>query len=98
MTVLASELPQILAEGKIASQAMDGDKDWHVTLEQEDVLVFSLAPNGTVKMCAVSRGEWEERQGSDPSRRITDVIRDIVSANHAAGPPSSGIVRSEIPM
>jgi hypothetical protein len=97
MTVLASGLPQILDEGKVAPQAMDSDKNWHVTLEQEDMLVFSLAPNGTVMMRAVSSGEWEERQGSDPSRPITDPVRNIVSANNAAGPVSSDTGRSEIP-
>ena len=77
---------------------MDGDKNWLVTLEQEDALVFSLAPNGTVTMRAVSRGEWEECQGSDPSRPMADVVQNIVSADNAAGPASSDPVHSEIPM
>jgi hypothetical protein len=96
MTVLATELPQVLDEVEVLSQAMDGDKSWRAAFEQEDVLLFSLGPNGTVMMCAVPRGEWNERQAeyqaSDSSRPVTDEARRIVSSNNTARPASSGAV------
>jgi hypothetical protein len=102
MTVLGTELPQALDQGQIPSHAIDSVKNWHVTFEQEDVIVFNLAPNGTVIMRAVSRGEWEQRQAEnrvlDPSRPMADVARSIVSTNDAARPTSSDTVHSEISM
>jgi hypothetical protein len=93
MTGLAMGLPQALDGGLAASLAMDSDKNWQVTIETEDALLFSLAPNGTVIMRALSHGEWEERQaenqGLDRSRPMADVVRSIVSAGSAARPASS---------
>jgi hypothetical protein len=76
-------------------KAMDAGKDWWVTLEHEDALLFALAPDGTMKMRVVPITEWEaqlaENEALGASRAVADVVRHIVSADDASGAPLAGM-------
>jgi hypothetical protein len=73
---------------------MDTGKDWWVTLEQKDALLFAMAPDGTVKMRVIPITEWEsqlaENEAIGSRRSVADVVRHIVSADDASGAPLAG--------
>jgi hypothetical protein len=62
---------------------MNTGKDWWVTLEHEDALLFAMASDGTVKMRVVPVTQWEAQ--------LADMVRHLVSDDDTAGVPSAGI-------
>lgn len=62
---------------------MNTGKDWWVTVEHEDALLFAVAPDGTVKMRVVPATQWEAQ--------LEDMVRYLVSDDDSSGVPPAGI-------
>jgi hypothetical protein len=98
MTELAMGLPQALDDGPVASQTMDSEKNWLITCEQDDALVFSLAPSGTVSLRAVRQVEWDAilaaNEVSGRTQAVADVVRHVVSEGNVSSAEPSKTRRS----
>lgn len=72
-------------------QTMNSGNDWRVMLVREDALLFALAPDGTMRMQAVPRTDWEARVTADGTGRSAgDVLRHLMQVNGASSSVLAG--------
>ena len=68
---------------------VDERPDYLIRLEHEDALLFGMMPDGKMRMCALSRQEWDDwvaRVRSHGTADELDIIREVFDEVTAVEP------------